>query len=64
MAEHGIGAALSALVPGTRLHEGVWEFEGPSERDIKLRGRGVVLLPTFHWTGIPSSPTCPMAPWS
>jgi DNA-binding transcriptional ArsR family regulator len=53
MAEHGIGAALSALVPGTRLHEGVWEFEGPSDRDIKLPGRGVVLLPTFHWTGHP-----------
>jgi DNA-binding transcriptional ArsR family regulator len=53
VAEDGIGAALSALVPGTRLHEGVWEFEGPSEWDIKLRGRGVVLLPTFHWTGYP-----------
>ncbi|MGI5404720.1 ArsR/SmtB family transcription factor [Streptomyces sp. CA-135486] len=54
VAEHGIGAALAALVPGTRLDEGgVWEFEGPDERDIKLLGRGVVLQPTFHWTGHP-----------
>lgn len=53
VAEHGIGAALDALVPGTRLRGGVWEFEGPDERDIKLCGRGVVLQPTFHWTGHP-----------
>ncbi|WP_127356110.1 ArsR/SmtB family transcription factor [Actinacidiphila soli] len=53
VAEHGIGAALAALVPGTRLHEDVWELEMPREGDIKLRGRGVVLLPTFHWTGHP-----------
>ncbi|MEU4491924.1 winged helix-turn-helix domain-containing protein [Streptomyces sp. NPDC023998] len=53
VAEYGIGAALADLVPGTRLHEGVWEFEGPEERDIKLNGRGVVLQPTFHWTGHP-----------
>jgi DNA-binding transcriptional ArsR family regulator len=53
VAEHGIGAALVALVPGTRLHEDVWEFETPGERDIKLRGRGMMLLPTFHWTGPP-----------
>ncbi|MFD9218567.1 ArsR/SmtB family transcription factor [Streptomyces sp. NPDC060064] len=70
VAEHGIGAALAALVPGTRLHEGVWEFEGP-ERDITLHGRGVLLLPTFHWTGhplissLPDHPlvvTCPAGP--
>ncbi|MFD7261593.1 ArsR/SmtB family transcription factor [Streptomyces sp. NPDC059874] len=52
VAEHGIGAALAGLVPGTRLHEDVWEVEGP-ERDIVLDGRGVLLLPTFHWTGHP-----------
>ncbi|WP_331766238.1 winged helix-turn-helix domain-containing protein [Embleya sp. NBC_00896] len=54
VAEHGIGAALTALVPGTRLREDVWEIDGPGgEWDIKPRGRGMVLLPTFHWTGHP-----------
>ncbi|MEV0264315.1 helix-turn-helix domain-containing protein [Streptomyces sp. NPDC050617] len=54
VAEHGIGAALTALVPGGRLgDDGVWEFAGPSERDIRLDGRGLVLVPTFHWTGRP-----------
>ncbi|CAM5272298.1 ArsR family transcriptional regulator [Streptomyces abikoensis] len=53
VAEHGVGAALTALVPGSRLHGDVWELPGPGERDIALRGRGVLLLPAFHWTGRP-----------
>ncbi|MGW2424297.1 ArsR/SmtB family transcription factor [Streptomyces sp. NPDC001709] len=54
VAEHGIGAVLAGLVPGARLHDGRdWELEGPGARDIKLGGRGMVLLPTFHWTGHP-----------
>ncbi|MFF7189922.1 MerR family transcriptional regulator [Streptomyces sp. NPDC008222] len=53
VAERGIGAALAQLVPGTRLHEGGWELKAPGERDITLRGHGVVLMPTFHWTGHP-----------
>ncbi|MEU8784397.1 winged helix-turn-helix domain-containing protein [Streptomyces sp. NPDC048637] len=53
VAEHGIGAALTELVPGARLHENVWAFEAPYDDDIELRGRGVLLLPTFHWTGHP-----------
>ncbi|MER7954460.1 winged helix-turn-helix domain-containing protein [Streptomyces sp. NPDC096030] len=58
VAEHGIGAALEALVPGTRLRDGVWEWPttlpaSPGGREIRLSGRGLVLLPTFHWTGRP-----------
>ncbi|MFF4601918.1 ArsR/SmtB family transcription factor [Streptomyces sp. NPDC001339] len=54
VAEHGIGAVLAELVPSARMRGGeVWELEGPGARDIKLGGRGVVLLPTFHWTGHP-----------
>ncbi|MGW6567471.1 ArsR/SmtB family transcription factor [Streptomyces sp. NPDC054975] len=56
VAEHGIGAALPALVPGTRLRNGVWEWPAPAaegEREIALTGRGLLLLPTFHWTGHP-----------
>ncbi|MFD7239242.1 ArsR/SmtB family transcription factor [Streptomyces syringium] len=53
VAEHGVGAALRALVPGSLLHGDVWEFAGRGEEDIELGGRGVLLLPTFHWTGCP-----------
>jgi DNA-binding transcriptional ArsR family regulator len=62
VAEHGIGAALAGLFPGSRLHEEIWEFEGPGERDIKLNGRGVVLVPTFHWTGHPQIASLPDRP--
>ncbi|MEV5874062.1 winged helix-turn-helix domain-containing protein [Streptomyces sp. NPDC052101] len=76
-AEHGTAAALTALVPGSRLREGVWEFEAPGEADRRLGGRGLVLQPTFHWTGhplvadppdgplfvtYPSGPGLPLAP--
>ncbi len=53
VAEHGVGSALTALVPGTRLHEDVWELDAPFARHIALKGRGLVLRPTFHWTGHP-----------
>ncbi|WP_310726331.1 helix-turn-helix domain-containing protein [Streptomyces sp. N2A] len=53
VAEHGVGAALDGLVPGARLSGNVWECPAPFARDIVLNGRGVVLLPTFHWTGPP-----------
>ncbi|MGP3975701.1 ArsR/SmtB family transcription factor [Streptomyces sp. 8N114] len=52
-AERGIGASLAGLVPGSRLEDGAWHLEGPGSRDIELGGRGVVLLPSFHWTGHP-----------
>ncbi|MFI8513236.1 ArsR/SmtB family transcription factor [Streptomyces sp. NPDC085460] len=48
-AEHGVAAALTGLAPGGRLHEGVWEWPGAiPDRDLRLDGRGLVLLPTFH----------------
>ncbi|MEV3988404.1 ArsR family transcriptional regulator [Streptomyces sp. NPDC049837] len=53
VAEHGVGAALAGLVPGARLKEGVWEFGAEGDRVIELGGRGLVLVPTFHWTGQP-----------
>ncbi|MFD9717132.1 ArsR/SmtB family transcription factor [Streptomyces sp. NPDC059076] len=60
-AEHGVGAALAESVPGTRWHEDVWQLEGP-ERDITLRGHGLLLLPTFHWTGRPLMSQVPDQP--
>ncbi|MGW8765568.1 ArsR/SmtB family transcription factor [Streptomyces sp. NPDC055815] len=59
VAEGGLGAALDALSPG--LRDGVWEWPG-APRDVHLAGRGLILLPTFHWRGgalvqdVPDSP--------
>ncbi|MEV6840540.1 winged helix-turn-helix domain-containing protein [Streptomyces sp. NPDC051133] len=53
VAEHGIGVALTDLVPGSRLLGGVWELDAPDGLDIRPEGRGLLLLPTFHWTGNP-----------
>ncbi|MFF0560262.1 helix-turn-helix domain-containing protein [Streptomyces sp. NPDC020472] len=50
VAERGLGAALTALAPG--LRDDVWEWPGPP-REVRLAGRGLVLLPTFHWRGGP-----------
>ncbi|MDI2131265.1 ArsR/SmtB family transcription factor [Yinghuangia seranimata] len=49
VAEHGVAAALTGLAPGSRVHEGVWEWPGAAPaRDVRLDGRGLVVLPTFH----------------
>ncbi|MFF4579968.1 ArsR/SmtB family transcription factor [Streptomyces sp. NPDC001389] len=60
VAEHGVAATLTGLAPGSRLHEGVWEWPGAAPaRDVRLDGRGLVLLPTFHH---PSGPLLQDAP--
>ncbi|MEU5973445.1 helix-turn-helix domain-containing protein [Streptomyces sp. NPDC047315] len=55
VAEQGLGAAVSGLVPGARLRDGtVWECDASgADRDLELAGRGLVLQPTFHWTAGP-----------
>lgn len=54
VAEQGVGAALASLLPGARLHANVLELPSPGpDENIGLDGRGLVLLPTFHWTGRP-----------
>ncbi|MYS07185.1 helix-turn-helix domain-containing protein [Streptomyces sp. SID6041] len=57
VAEQGLAAALEAVAPGSRLRNGVWEWPagpaGGAVREIRLGGRGLVLLPTFHWRGGP-----------
>ncbi|MEV8535517.1 winged helix-turn-helix domain-containing protein [Streptomyces sp. NPDC051211] len=52
VAEHGIGATLTDLAPGSRLRDGVWEWPltgVPGVREVRLGGRGLLLRPTFHW---------------
>jgi DNA-binding transcriptional ArsR family regulator len=58
VAHHGLGRALTSTVHGSRLHDGTWTWELPAiastaTREVHTAGRGVVLLPTFHWTGRP-----------
>ncbi|MFE1949854.1 ArsR family transcriptional regulator [Streptomyces sp. NPDC059524] len=54
VAEHGVAGALARLAPGSRLDDGVWVWPGAAAagateiRDVRLAGRGLVLLPTFH----------------
>ncbi|WP_435241355.1 ArsR/SmtB family transcription factor [Streptomyces cucumeris] len=62
VAEHGVGTALTALVGGARWCGSGWEIDAPVERDITLAGRGLVLLPTFHWTGGPLLSDLPGSP--
>ncbi|GGX97995.1 ArsR family transcriptional regulator [Streptomyces hiroshimensis] len=62
VAEHGIAAALTGLVPGTRLRGDVWEIDAPGEWEVRLHGRGVLLLPTFHWNGRPLLADLPDGP--
>ncbi|MFI6585423.1 ArsR/SmtB family transcription factor [Embleya sp. NPDC050493] len=62
MAEHGLGATLAELVPGSRLHDDVWEFAGAVDEDIALHGRGLLLLPTFHWSAHPLVSNLPERP--
>jgi DNA-binding transcriptional ArsR family regulator len=62
VAERGLGAALTDAIPGSRLGDDVWEFAAPRGQEIKLRGQGMVLLPTFHWTGHPLIACAPDSP--
>lgn len=52
-AEHGTAPALTALAPGSELHDATWHLPALKDRDHHLTGRGVTLLPTFHWTDEP-----------
>ena len=59
----GVSCALTALVPGSQLSEpGTWQLSAPYQRDIHLNGRGLILLPTFHWTGMPLAADLPGRP--
>ncbi|MFI7005304.1 ArsR family transcriptional regulator [Streptomyces sp. NPDC050145] len=50
VAEHGVAGALAGLAPGgSRFDGGVWVWPGATAaRDVRLDGRGLVLLPSFH----------------
>lgn len=63
VAGSGVSHALTALVPGSQLSEpGTWQLTAPYQRDIYLNGRGLILLPTFHWTRMPLAADLPGQP--
>lgn len=56
VAQHGVGRALTDAIPGSRLAGGSWELPTPgaaTTREIHSAGRGILLIPTFHWIGRP-----------
>jgi len=53
VAEHGLGATLEGLVPGTRWKGTDLEIDRPDDVEILLGGRGLILLPSVFWTGLP-----------
>ncbi|AOR36813.1 transcriptional regulator [Streptomyces fodineus] len=61
LAQGGVGSVLSGLVPGARLRGSVWELPG-MPRDVHLGGRGLLLLPTFHWSKGPMVSDLPDTP--
>lgn len=64
-AQHGLGHALAEAIPGSRLNGGTWELPMPDDavtREIHPAGRGLLLLPTFHWIGPPLIADAPGQP--
>ncbi|MEU7025039.1 hypothetical protein ABZ990_31070, partial [Streptomyces sp. NPDC046203] len=85
VAEHGLGAALTALAPGSAFDGSVWRWPAPPEattltpqgsrgtlaqpsggpasgRTVRLDGRGLVLVPTFHHPAGPLLQDLPARP--
>jgi DNA-binding transcriptional ArsR family regulator len=59
----GVSRALTALIPASQLTDpGTWQLTAPYQRDIHLDGRGLILVPTFHWTGMPLASDLPGQP--
>ncbi|MEY9927831.1 DNA-binding transcriptional ArsR family regulator [Catenulispora sp. GP43] len=52
-AENGVEPALTTLAAGSTVHDGTWHIPALKDRDHHLTGKGLTLLPTFHWTHEP-----------
>jgi DNA-binding transcriptional ArsR family regulator len=52
-AETGTEQALTTLAPGSELQDATWHIPAFRDRDHHLAGKGITLLPTFHWTHEP-----------
>jgi DNA-binding transcriptional ArsR family regulator len=61
-AENGTAAALEGVLPGSRFSSGTLRLPAPYDRRVRLEGRGLTLLPTFHWTDAPVTADLPERP--
>ncbi|MEW2357395.1 ArsR family transcriptional regulator [Spirillospora sp. NPDC029432] len=53
LARRGTAGMLAELVPGAAWRDGGLEIATPGRREVRLRGRGLALVPTAFWTGPP-----------
>ncbi|MGV9799692.1 ArsR/SmtB family transcription factor [Mycobacterium sp. NPDC003449] len=53
MAQQGVRAALSMLIPGARWEGDCLEINSPQHHTVALRGRGLVLTPAVFWAESP-----------
>lgn len=53
LAQHGVRAALRMIIPGSRWADDCLEVDGPQQRTVALRGRGLILAPVLFWAGAP-----------
>jgi DNA-binding transcriptional ArsR family regulator len=53
LARQGTVGMLTNLVPGAHWHDARLEIDTPRQREIRLRGRGLALVPTAFWAGTP-----------
>ncbi len=51
IAQRGLQSAITSLVPNTRWRESTLEADLPRDVEITLHGQGIVLQPSFFWTG-------------
>lgn len=50
---HGLAAMINALSPDLCLTGSTLTARYPWDRDVHLRGRGLILMPSAFWTGYP-----------
>ena len=50
---HGLAAMINALSPDLCMNGSTLTGRYPRDRDVRLHGRGLVLMPSAFWTGYP-----------
>ena len=53
LAEQGLQVTLESLIPGARWQGSTLAIARPGDVEVKLDGRGLILLPSAFWTGPP-----------
>jgi hypothetical protein len=53
LACRGVGAALTAMLPGASWCGDSLLIDSPQDRTVQLGGRGLLITPTSFWTGPP-----------